>query len=65
MEQEDSMKSGNQDKAEGKFHQVKGKLKEVAGKISGKPELEIEGKTENTAGKLQDKVGDLKKVVDK
>jgi uncharacterized protein YjbJ (UPF0337 family) len=59
------MKSGNQDKAEGAFHKVKGKLKEVAGKISGKRELEIEGKTEKSEGKLQDKVGDLKKVVDK
>ena len=57
------MKSSTQDKAEGAFHQVKGKIKEVAGKISDKPELEIEGKAENTAGKVQGKIGEVKEVL--
>jgi len=59
------MKSSTQDKAEGAFHQVKGKIKEVAGKISDKPELEIEGKAENTAGKVQGKIGEIKEVLGK
>ena len=42
---------------EGKLHQVKGKIKEVAGKIADNPELEIEGKGENAAGKVQEKAG--------
>jgi len=29
------MKSSTKDQAEGKFHEVKGKVKEVAGKLSG------------------------------
>jgi uncharacterized protein YjbJ (UPF0337 family) len=59
------MKSSTQDKAEGAFHQVKGKVKEFAGKVSDKPELEIEGKAENTAGKVQEKIGEVKEVLGK
>lgn len=59
------MKSSTQDQAEGTFHQIKGSVKEAAGKISGKPELEAEGKAENTAGKVQEKVGELKEVLGK
>ncbi|WP_319585726.1 CsbD family protein [uncultured Desulfobulbus sp.] len=59
------MKSSTQDKAEGAFHQIKGKVKEFAGKISDKPKLEIEGKAEKTAGKVQEKIGEVKKVLGK
>jgi len=38
------MKSSTQDKAEGKFHQVKGKIKETVGKVVGNHDLEAEGK---------------------
>jgi uncharacterized protein YjbJ (UPF0337 family) len=59
------MKSGNRDKAEGKFHEVKGKVKEVAGKLSDNPKLEGEGAGEKLAGKLQKKIGQVKKVFEK
>ena len=59
---EDLMKSGNQDKAEGKLHEAKGKTKEVAGKVTNNPKLEGEGKAEKVAGKVQGKTGDVKKV---
>ena len=59
------MKSSTQDKTEGKLKQAKGKIKEAAGKISNKPELEVEGRIDNSAGKAQDKRGDVKKVVGK
>ena len=59
------MKSGNRDKAEGKFHEVKGKVKEVAGKLSDNPKLEGEGAGEKLAGKLQKKVGQVKKFFEK
>ena len=57
------MKSSNQDKAEGTFHEVKGKVKEVAGKLSDDPNLEAEGIGEKIAGKVQEKVGDVKKIL--
>ena len=37
------MKSGTRDEAEGKWHQVKGKVKEIAGELSDDPMLEAEG----------------------
>jgi uncharacterized protein YjbJ (UPF0337 family) len=57
------MKSSTQDKAEGTFHQVKGKIKEVAGKLSDNPEMEAEGAGEKIAGKVQEKIGQVKNVL--
>jgi hypothetical protein len=37
---ENSMKSSTKDQAEGTFHELKGKLNEVAGKLSDNPMLE-------------------------
>ena len=59
------MKSSTKDQAEGKFHKVKGKVKEVAGKLSDNPELEAEGADEKIAGKVQEKMGQVKKVLGK
>jgi uncharacterized protein YjbJ (UPF0337 family) len=56
------MKSSIRDKAEGTFHQVKGKAKEIAGKLSDNPKMEIEGAVEKVAGKVQEKIGQVKKV---
>ena len=57
------MKSSTKDQAEGKFHQVKGKIKEVAGDLTDNPKLEDEGTDEKIAGKVQEKVGQVKKVL--
>ena len=59
------MKSSTKDQAEGKFHKVKGKIKEIAGKGSMNPDLEGEGKDEKTAGKVQEKIGEVEKVLGK
>ena len=59
------MKSSLRDKAEGTFHEVKGKVKKVAGKVSDNPELEAEGADEKIAGKVQEKIGQVKKVLGK
>ena len=59
------MKSSTQDEAEGKWHKVKGKIKEIAGKVSMHPDLEAEGKRESRTGKVQEKIGEIKKVVGK
>ena len=59
------MKSSTKDQAEGAFHEVKGKVKEVAGKLSDNPSLEAEGTGEKIAGKVQGKIGQVKKVLGK
>ncbi len=59
------MKSSMKDKVEGMFHEAKGKAKEVAGKITDDPKLEAEGTSEKTAGKVQEKIGQVKKVLGK
>jgi uncharacterized protein YjbJ (UPF0337 family) len=56
------MESSIKDKLEGTFHEVKGKAKEVAGKLSDNPKLETEGTGEKMAGKVQEKIGEVKKV---
>jgi len=57
------MKSSIRDKAEGTFHGLKGKVKEMAGKLSDNPKLEAEGTSEKIAGKVQEKIGEVKKVL--
>jgi uncharacterized protein YjbJ (UPF0337 family) len=59
------MKSGTRDEAEGKWHQIKGKIKEVAGELNDDPKLEAEGTNEKIAGNVQEKIGQVKKVVGK
>ena len=59
------MKSSTRDQAEGTFHELKGKVKETAGKLSGNPKLEAEGTGEKIAGKVQEKIGQVKKVLGK
>ena len=59
------MKSSTKDQAEGTFHELKGKVKEVAGKLTDNPKLEAEGTGEKIAGKVQAKIGQAKKVLGK
>ena len=54
------MKSGNHDKAEGKWHKVKGKIKQLAGKGVGNRDLEPERKAANFGGKVQENIGGIK-----
>ena len=59
------MKSSTKDNAEGKMHQVKGKVKETVGNALGNDDLEAEGKVEKLDGKIQEKIGQVKKVLGK
>jgi len=59
------MKSSTKDQAEGKYHEVKGKIKEMAGELTDNPELEAEGTSEKIAGKVQNKIGEVKEVFEK
>ena len=60
-----TMKPSTKDEAEGNFHQATGKLKEIAGKLSMNPKLEAEGTGEKIAGKVQEKIGQVKEVLGK
>jgi uncharacterized protein YjbJ (UPF0337 family) len=62
---EDSMKSSIRDKTEGRFHELKGKVREMAGKITDNPKLRAKGKAEKIAGNVQEKIGQIKKVLGK
>ena len=57
------MKDSTKDKIEGAAHELKGAVKETVGKVVGNPDLEAEGAGERVGGKIQKKVGDIKKVV--
>jgi len=59
------MDSSSRDKVEGTLHQLKGKVKEVAGIISDNPKLEAEGVGEKLAGKVQVKIGQFNKFIGK
>lgn len=59
------MKESTSDKAQGKFHQLKGKLKQTVGKVTNDPDLEGEGIGEQIGGKIRSKIGEVKKVLGK
>ena len=59
------MKSSTKDQVEGTIHTVKGTAKEIAGILSDNKTLENEGTDEKIAGKVQDKIGQIKKVLGK
>jgi uncharacterized protein YjbJ (UPF0337 family) len=59
------MNSSTTDKIKGGIREAKGKVKEEAGKAIGNPDLRDRGVAEKVAGKVQNKVGDVKKVFGK
>ncbi len=59
------MNSGNEDKAEGTAKEAIGAVKQKTGELVGNEDLEARGAAERAEGKVQDKVGDVKKVFDK
>jgi uncharacterized protein YjbJ (UPF0337 family) len=56
------MKSSTKDKIKGGFREARGNVKEKAGKATGNPDLRDRGTVEKAGGKVQRKIGDLKKV---
>ena len=60
---ENKMSSALKDKVKGTLHEAKGKIKEVAGKITDNPKLEAKGVVEKLAGKAERKLGEIKKVI--
>ncbi len=58
------MKQSTKDRTEGKFHEVKGRVKEKTGKLTNDPVLEAEGKREKRAGKVQKQIGRVEKALE-
>lgn len=50
----------NKDQVEGRLEEAKGKVKEVAGKVTGNEKLRAEGQVDQLAGKAQKHYGDGK-----
>jgi uncharacterized protein YjbJ (UPF0337 family) len=50
----------DKDRVEGVAKQAKGKVKEVAGKVTGDTKTEAEGKADQVKGKIQNTVGGIK-----
>ena len=57
------MKQSTKDKARGRFHEVKGKIKEKVGRATNNPDLEAEGQVEKIGGKVQKKIGQVEKTL--
>jgi uncharacterized protein YjbJ (UPF0337 family) len=61
--EEQMMKSSTKDKVEGKLHEVNGGIKEEVEKATSGPNLEVSGKAEKKAGKVQAWIGRVEKAV--
>ena len=59
------MKPSTQNQVAGKIHEVEGAIKEKTGKLTNDPDLEDEGTGEKIAGKVQKKIGQVQKVIEK
>jgi uncharacterized protein YjbJ (UPF0337 family) len=59
------MRSSTKDKIKGSVKQAKGAIKEKTGKASGDPNMQDRGTAEKVSGKIQKKVGEVKKVFGK
>ena len=60
-----SMDSSNKDKIKGNVDQAKGAVQEKVGRATNNPEMEDRGTANKVGGKIQEKVGDVKKVFGK
>ena len=49
-----------QDKIKGEGNEIKGKVKEEAGKLGGDKSTEVSGKWDQAKGEVQENVGDAK-----
>ncbi len=55
----------NKNQVEGRSDQVKGKIKETTGKVTGNESLEAKGKLQDLGGKTEAAYGDAKHDVSK
>jgi uncharacterized protein YjbJ (UPF0337 family) len=57
------MKPSTEDRTTGKLHEVEGAIKQKAGELTGKRNLEDDGRAEKNAGKVQNVAGKIEKAV--
>jgi uncharacterized protein YjbJ (UPF0337 family) len=62
---EKTMKPSTEDQIKGTLHELKGATKEKVGQVTNNPKLTEAGKGEKFAGKVQKKVGQIEKVLEK
>jgi len=60
-----SVKSSTKDKIKDRIDEAKGKVKEKTGEATGDSDLRDRGTGEKAVGKIQRKIGDVKKVFGK
>jgi uncharacterized protein YjbJ (UPF0337 family) len=56
-------KPSTEDQSTGKFHEVKGAIRQKAGELTNSPNLEADGRVEKNVGKVQNVVGKIEKAV--
>ena len=59
------MQDSTIDQLQGMAHKLKGSVKEAVGHLTNNPDLEAEGRIEKIGGHVQEKVGQVEKVLDK
>ena len=59
------MEASTKDKARGTVHEIKGTVKQTVGRLTNNADLVTKGRGEKIAGKVQKKMGSLKKVFGK
>lgn len=59
------MKPSTENEIAGKIHDVKGTIKQKVGQLTNDSDLETDGIGEKVAGKIQNKIGQVQKVIEK
>jgi uncharacterized protein YjbJ (UPF0337 family) len=59
------VKPSTKNEIAGKVHEVKGTIKEKVGQLTNDPDLEAEGNGEKIGGRVQKKIGQVKKALGK
>ncbi len=59
------MKPSTENEIAGRVHEVKGAIKQKAGRLTNDPDLEGEGAGEKIGGKIQKKIGQVEAAIEK
>ena len=59
------MSSGTKDQVKGAVQKAKGRVKELAGKLTDNPKLHAKGTADRAVGKAREKLGQVKRVFEK
>jgi uncharacterized protein YjbJ (UPF0337 family) len=62
-DRDDLVRRGNENKTEGKVDDIKGRVKDAAGGLTGDSSLQAEGKIDRVKGKAKDAIGNIQRDV--